>query len=96
MVVIDCHITSVCTRQFAPCTLNPLSPPSALTDPPIGTSGSSWKGRKGYVQEALKEDGVRVPRNTAVLMCGQKEMAEDVRALCYKAGVLEGRCLTNF
>lgn len=60
------------------------------------SAGSSWTGRKGYVQTALKEDGVRVPRNTAVLLCGHKDMAQDVREISEKAGVLEGRVLTNF
>lgn len=39
---------------------------------------------------------MRVPRNTAVLMCGHKEMAEEVEAISTKAGVLDGRVLTNF
>lgn len=76
------------------CMSSPSRPRPLLV--PRGTAGSSWTGRKGYVQQALKEDGVRVPRNTAVLMCGQKEMAEDVKEICYEAGVLDGRCLTNF
>lgn len=42
------------------------------------------------------EDGVRVPRNTAVLMCGHKGMADEVKEITSKAGVLEGRVLTNF
>lgn len=57
---------------------------------------SSWNGRSGYVQNALEEDGVPIPRNSGALMCGQKGMAESVKDLLTKAGVFEGRVLTNF
>lgn len=60
------------------------------------TAGSSWTGRTGFIQDAIKEDGIRVPRNTGVLVCGHKEMVEDVKAIASDAGVLEGRVLTNF
>lgn len=55
-----------------------------------------WNGRSGYVQNALEEDGVPIPRNTGALLCGVKGMAESVKDLLSKAGVLEGRVLTNF
>jgi NAD(P)H-flavin reductase len=56
----------------------------------------TWNGRTGYVQQALKEDGVRIPRNTGALLVGQKEMAEESKAILASAGVFEGRILTNF
>lgn len=55
-----------------------------------------WNGRTGYVQNALEEDGVPIPRNTGALLCGVKGMAESVKDLLSKSGVFEGRVLTNF
>jgi NAD(P)H-flavin reductase len=52
--------------------------------------------RKGYVQEALREDGIAVPRNTAALVCGHRPMVEDIRDQLLRAGVFEGRILLNF
>jgi NAD(P)H-flavin reductase len=62
-----------------------------LSQPP-----SSWGGRSGYVQNALEEDGVPIPRNSGALLCGMKGMAESVKDVLLKAGVFEGRVLTNF
>ena len=62
-----------------------------LSQPP-----DSWEGRSGYVQNALEEDGVPIPRNCGALLCGQKGMAESVTDTLTKAGVFEGRILTNF
>lgn len=58
--------------------------------------GPSWTGRKGFVQQAIKEDGIRVPRNSGVLVCGHKEMGDEVKEIALKAGVLDGRVLSNF
>lgn len=55
-----------------------------------------WNGRFGYVQDVFKEDGVKVPRNSGVLLCGQKAMTTTVKELCLEAGVFEGRILFNF
>jgi len=55
-----------------------------------------WLGRTGYVQNALEEDGVPVPRNSAALLCGVKGMVESVKDLLSNAGVFEGRIMTNF
>ena len=62
-----------------------------LSQPPEG-----WSGRTGYVQNCLEEDGVPIPRNSGALLCGMKGMAESVKDLLMKAGVFEGRILTNF
>lgn len=62
-----------------------------LSQPP-----SDWEGRTGYVQAALEEDGVPIPRNSGALLCGMKGMAESVTDVLTKAGVFEGRILTNF
>lgn len=55
-----------------------------------------WEGRTGYIQTAAEEDGIAIPRNTAALLCGVKGMAESVKDLLSKAGVFEGRVMTNF
>ncbi len=55
-----------------------------------------WTGRTGYVQNCCEEDGVAIPRNTGALLCGVKGMAESIKDLLGKAGVFEGRVMTNF
>jgi NAD(P)H-flavin reductase len=60
------------------------------------SAGSGWGGKTGYVQDALKTDGIKVPRNTGALLCGQKEMTENCREILLEAGVFEGRVLLNF
>eukprot|EP00546_Thalassionema_frauenfeldii_P011218 CAMPEP_0178912494 /NCGR_PEP_ID=MMETSP0786-20121207/10297_1 /TAXON_ID=186022 /ORGANISM="Thalassionema frauenfeldii, Strain CCMP 1798" /LENGTH=287 /DNA_ID=CAMNT_0020585089 /DNA_START=55 /DNA_END=918 /DNA_ORIENTATION=+ len=64
--------------------------------PVISQPPDEWKGRSGYVQNALEEDGVPIPRNSGALLCGMKEMAESVKDILTKAGTFEGRVLTNF
>ncbi|KAL3938430.1 MAG: hypothetical protein SGBAC_006671, partial [Bacillariaceae sp.] len=64
--------------------------------PVLSQPGPEWGGRTGYVQNGLEEDGVPIPRNSGALLCGQKGMAESVTAILTKAGVFEGRILTNF
>ena len=59
-------------------------------------SGAVWKGRTGYVQNALEEDGVAIPRNSGALLCGVKGMTESVTSMLTQSGVFEGRVLTNF
>lgn len=59
-------------------------------------SGAVWGGRTGYVQNALEEDGVAIPRNSGALMCGVKGMCESVKSMLGESGVFEGRVLTNF
>lgn len=59
-------------------------------------SGAVWEGRTGYVQNALEEDGVAIPRNSAALLCGVKGMCESVKGMLAESGYFEGRLLTNF
>jgi len=63
---------------------------TVMSQPP-----SDYEGRSGYVQKALEDDKI-ANESTGVLMCGMKEMAEAVKDICTKAGVLEKRILTNF
>jgi NAD(P)H-flavin reductase len=64
--------------------------------PVLSQPSPEWNGRTGYVQNCLEEDGVPIPRNSGALLCGQKGMAESVKAILTQAGVFEGRVLTNF
>lgn len=59
-------------------------------------SGAVWQGRTGYVQNALEEDGVPIPRNSGALLCGVKGMCESVKSTLADSGMFEGRILFNF
>jgi len=65
-----------------------------LSQPEI--SPLEWQGRTGYVQTALEEDGIPIPRNSGALLCGVKGMTQAVTDLLTKAGVFDGRILMNF
>lgn len=56
----------------------------------------SWKGRTGYIQDALAKDTVMQPKNSAALLCGQRGMTDTVKKLLLEVGVFEGRILSNF
>jgi len=62
---------------------------------PVLSQGGT-KVRNGYVQAALKEDGVASPATTAALLCGMKGMAEAVTGILTDAVVAKERILTNF
>lgn len=64
--------------------------------PVLSQPSDQWMGRTGYVQNALEEDGVPIPRNTGALLCGMKGMTEAVTDTLTKAGVFDGRVLQNF
>jgi NAD(P)H-flavin reductase len=64
--------------------------------PVLSQPDDSWQGRTGYVQNALEEDGIAIPRNSGALLCGMKGMTEAVKELLLAAGVFEGRVLFNF
>jgi NAD(P)H-flavin reductase len=64
--------------------------------PVLSQPDASWKGRTGYVQNALEEDGIAIPRNSGALLCGMKGMTESVKDILNKAGVFEGRVIFNF
>ena len=64
--------------------------------PVLSQPDDDWNGRCGYVQTALSEDGIPIPRNTGALLCGMKGMTESVKELLLSAGVFDGRVLFNF
>lgn len=63
---------------------------------PEESATTTWMGRTGYVQNALEEDGVPIPRNSAALLCGVNGMCDGVKAMLLESGVFEGRVLKNF
>jgi NAD(P)H-flavin reductase len=64
--------------------------------PVLSQPSNNWTGKKGYIQDALKEDKVSVPRNTGALLCGFRGMTDSVKETLLEAGVFEGRILLNF
>jgi NAD(P)H-flavin reductase len=64
--------------------------------PVMSRPPSDWTGRTGYIQDALKEDGIAFPAQTGALFCGVKGMAEDAKSILLEAGVREDRILSNF
>jgi len=64
--------------------------------PVLSQPSDGWKGKTGYVQNALEEDGVTDPKTTGALLCGMKDMATAVTEALTGAGVVEDRILTNF
>lgn len=57
--------------------------------PVVSQPKADYEGRSGYVQTALEEDGVPIPRNSGALMCGMKGMAEAVKDILSQSGVFE-------
>lgn len=64
--------------------------------PVLSAADDKWNGKKGYIQQALAEDKVNVPRNSGALLCGQRGMADATREILLSAGVFEARILQNF
>eukprot|EP00929_Paragymnodinium_shiwhaense_P015639 TRINITY_DN123738_c0_g1_i1.p1 TRINITY_DN123738_c0_g1~~TRINITY_DN123738_c0_g1_i1.p1 ORF type:complete len:376 (+),score=106.62 TRINITY_DN123738_c0_g1_i1:65-1129(+) len=69
--------------------------------PVLSKAGGSWSGRKGYIQDAFKEDeergeGFVLAARHGALLCGQKEMVVAVREVYEGLGVPEERTLCNF
>lgn len=63
---------------------------------PDDPDSKGWTGRTGYIQDALREDKVQIPRNSGALLCGMRDMTDNVKELLLEAGVFEGRILLNF
>jgi NAD(P)H-flavin reductase len=64
--------------------------------PVLSKPAADWMGKVGHIQDTLKADGVEVPRNTGVLLCGQKGMVDDSKEILLSEGCFEGRILYNF
>lgn len=64
--------------------------------PVLSQPDALWTGKKGYIQDALKEDKINVPKNTGALLCGFRGMTDSVKETLLENGVFEGRILMNF
>lgn len=67
----------------------------------LSKGDDSWQGRRGYVQEVMKEDeergeGFVLSAKHGAVLCGQKDMVTAVRAIYAELGVPEERTLLNF
>lgn len=60
------------------------------------SDGTDWSGATGYVQDVCEAAGVSTPASTAVLLCGMKGMAEDVKEMASKVGIPEEKVYNNF
>jgi len=57
---------------------------------------AEYNGRKGYIQDALKSDGIADASKTCALLCGVKGMTEGVKEVLKEAGVPDSNVLFNF
>ncbi|XP_073049940.1 fruit protein pKIWI502 [Primulina eburnea] len=58
---------------------------------------NSWTGGRGYVQAAFaREKGIFSPQSTGAVLCGQKQMAEEVSSILVADGVSVEKILKNF
>ncbi|GER29918.1 Na(+)-translocating NADH-quinone reductasesubunit F [Striga asiatica] len=65
--------------------------------PVLSQPDDSWKGERGYVQAAFKkEKNIISPQSTGAVLCGQKQMAEEVTSLLVADGVSTEKILKNF
>ncbi|KAL0296669.1 UNVERIFIED_CONTAM: Fruit protein [Sesamum radiatum] len=65
--------------------------------PVLSQPDDSWTGEQGYVQAAFARDkGVFSPQSTGAVLCGQKQMAEEVTSVLVADGVSTEKILKNF
>ncbi|XP_015941719.2 fruit protein pKIWI502 [Arachis duranensis] len=65
--------------------------------PVLSQPDDSWSGERGYVQEAFKKvKQISNPLSTGAVLCGQKEMTEEVTSILVADGVSGEKILKNF
>ncbi|KAK9105813.1 hypothetical protein Scep_022657 [Stephania cephalantha] len=65
--------------------------------PVLSQPDDTWKGEYGYVQNAFTRAKKKFnPSSTGVLLCGQKQMAEEVTSILVADGVSKEKILKNF
>lgn len=65
--------------------------------PVLSQPEDDWTGERGYVQAAFaRAKKLFSPQGTGVVLCGQKQMAEEVTALLISNGVSSEKILKNF
>lgn len=65
--------------------------------PVLSQPEDTWMGEQGYVQAAFaRQKGVLSPQSTGAVLCGQKQMAEEVTSALVADGVSSEKILKNF
>ncbi|XP_062219114.1 fruit protein pKIWI502-like isoform X2 [Phragmites australis] len=65
--------------------------------PVLSQPDDSWKGERGYVQHAfLRAKNIVNPSSTGAVLCGQKQMHEEITVALVADGVSQDKILTNF
>ncbi|PHT33297.1 hypothetical protein CQW23_25097 [Capsicum baccatum] len=65
--------------------------------PVLSQPDNAWKGERGYVQAAFsRAKNIFTPQFTGAVLCGQKQMAEEVTSLLVADGVSTEKILKNF
>ncbi|XP_072959631.1 fruit protein pKIWI502 [Typha angustifolia] len=65
--------------------------------PVFSRPDDSWKGEKGYIQTAFfRAKQILNPSSTGAVLCGHKQMTEDVTSVLVADGVSKDKILKNF
>ncbi|KAK6931571.1 Oxidoreductase FAD/NAD(P)-binding [Dillenia turbinata] len=65
--------------------------------PVLSQPDDTWTGERGYVQAAFaRSKKISNPKSTGVVLCGQKQMAEEVTCIFVAYGVSTEKILKNF
>ncbi|CAA2992896.1 fruit pKIWI502 [Olea europaea subsp. europaea] len=65
--------------------------------PVLSKPDDSWTGEQGYVQAAFaRAKRIFSPQSTGAVLCGQKQMAEEVTSILVGDGVSSEKILKNF
>lgn len=65
--------------------------------PVLSQPDDSWTGESGYVQAAFtRAKQIYSPQSTGAVLCGQKQMTEDVTSILVADGVSSEKILKNF
>lgn len=65
--------------------------------PVLSQPDDNWTGERGYVQAAFaRAKKIFSPQVTGAVLCGQKQMSEDVTSLLVAEGVSSEKILKNF
>ncbi|XP_047341112.1 fruit protein pKIWI502 [Impatiens glandulifera] len=65
--------------------------------PVLSQPDDNWSGERGYVQAAFaRAKNISTPHGTGAVLCGHKQMAEEVTSLLVADGVSTEKILKNF
>lgn len=65
--------------------------------PVLSQPDDGWKGETGYVQAAFaRAKQLSAPKATGAVLCGQKQMAEEITSMLVADGVSNDKLLKNF